>query len=229
MTDALALDHEDDHFRDIRRVVGHALEVFRNRADFNRATHGVRVLDHESDDFAEDLAVELIDLFVILADLESEARVLAHESVQAFAGHSLGDTGHARDIDIGFELWLLVKLQGSLAGVNGHVADPFEIGGDFQTRRDEAQILSCRLMQGEQTNAQIVDFHVQTIYFVVALDDDLRQLGIAVDQRFYSFLDLILDQPAHIENLLMELFQVFFVFLVGMFRFHGAPLSRIGQ
>jgi hypothetical protein len=72
----------------------------------------------------------------------------------------LGNSGHPGDIDIRLELGLLVQFQGALAEVNGHVADPFQIRRDFEAGCDESQIAAGRLMQREQSNAEIIDIHV---------------------------------------------------------------------
>ena len=75
----------------------------------------------------------------------------------------------------------------------------------FKPGRDEAQVAAGGLVQGEQLDAQFVDFDIQPVYFMVALDDDVGQIGIAVDQRFDRFLDLVFDQSAHVKNLFTEL------------------------
>ena len=76
------------------------------------------------------------------------------------------------NIDIGFELGLLVEFQGALADIDGHVADPFQIGGDFQSGGDEAQVAAGGLVQRQKLDAQIVDIDIETIHFMVALDND---------------------------------------------------------
>ena len=53
---------------------------------------------------------------------------------------------------------------------------------------------------------------------MIAFDDDLGQLGIAVDERLHRFLNLILDQAAHVEDFFAQLLKLFFVSFIGMFR-----------
>src|ERR1044071_97808 len=166
---AFSFDHKNDHLRDIGRVIGHALEIFRYRADLHGAVDRVRILDHEGDDFAEDLAVELVDLFVVLANFQRQASVLAHKSVQAFAGHSLRDARHARDVDIRFELRLLIEFQSALTGVDRHVANTLEVGSDLEPGGDKAQVFSRRLMEREQPDAQLIDFDVPPVPLMIAL------------------------------------------------------------
>jgi len=67
------------------------------------------------------------------------------------------------------------------------------------------RIASGGLVQRQQANADIVDVHVEPVHLMVALDDDLSELGIAVHQRLYRLLNLILDQSSHVEDFLAEL------------------------
>jgi hypothetical protein len=86
-------------------------------------------------------------------------------------------------------------------------------------------------MQGEQANAPVVDLDVKAIYFMVALDDDRGQFGIAVDQGLDRFLDLVFDQTTHVKNLFAELFQLFFVLFVSVLGNHceTPSISRNGR
>ncbi len=93
------------------------------------------------------MGVELIDLVVILAHLQRQFGVFAHEGVQTFTDHALGNTRHPRNVDVRLKLRFLIELQGALADVDRHVADPFQISGNFQSRSDKAQIAAGRLME----------------------------------------------------------------------------------
>jgi len=76
-------------------------------------------------------------------------------------------------------------------------------------------------MQREQLDAQFVDFDIQPVHFMITLDDDVGEIGIPVDQRFDRFLDLILDQAAHVKNFFTQFGQLFFVFLICVLCRHG--------
>ena len=154
MADALAFDHEDDHFGDVGGVIGDAFEIFGDRADFRCPADGLRVLEHEGEGLAEDLRVQLIDFVIVLANLEREIGIFPHEGVEAFADHALGDARHAWNVDIGFELRFLVQFQRAFADIDRHVADPFQIGGDLESGGNEAQVASGGLMQGQELDAQ---------------------------------------------------------------------------
>src|SRR5262245_30235686 len=141
-------------------MVRDALEVFRNRGYLHRSVNGLWVRNHETYGFAKYLAIEIVHFLVVFAYLQSEIRVFAHESVKAFPNHALSNRGHPRNVDIGLKLGFLIQFQGAFAEIDGHVADPFQVGRDLQSGSDEPQVAAGGLMQGEQTDAKIVDIDI---------------------------------------------------------------------
>ena len=126
--------------------------------------------------------------------------------LERIADHALRDARHARNIDVRLQQGLLVEFQGAFADVHGHITDPFEIGGDLETGGDKPEVAAGGLVQGQQTNADIVDVHVEPVHLMVAFNDDLGELGISVHQRLHRFLNLIFDQSSHVEDFLTQLF-----------------------
>ena len=112
----------------------------------------------------------------------------------------LRDFRHPRDIDVGFELRLLVQLDRALADIDGVVADALEVGRDLEAGGDEAQIARGRLMQREQADTALVALDVHAVDFGVARDGFARLLGVAIDQGIDRLGDLALDQAAHLEQ-----------------------------
>ncbi len=72
------------------------------------------------------------------------------------------------------------------------------------------------LVQGEQAQADVVDLDVHAIDGVVALDGGPAHLVVAVDEARDGVLDLLLDQPAHLEDLEVQLLELGFVVAVGV-------------
>ena len=64
----------------------------------------------------------------------------------------------------------------------------------------------------------IVDIDVEPVDLMIPFDDDFGQLGVAVDERFHRFLNLIFDEPAHVEDFFAQLLKLFSVSFIGMFR-----------
>ncbi len=64
MLDDARLGDEHDLFRDVGREVRDPLEVARHEDQLQRARDRLRILDHERDQLAKDLTVEIVDLVV---------------------------------------------------------------------------------------------------------------------------------------------------------------------
>ena len=135
------------------------------------------------------------------------------------------DRGHPRDVDVGLELRLVVKLQHALADIDGVVADALEVGGDLEPGGDKAQIAGGGLMQREQPDTQLVGLDVHAVDFGVARDNLARLAGVAIDQRIDRFGDLALDQPAHLEQAGAQAAQLLFILAVGVLRLDSCPSS----
>ncbi len=167
------------------------------------------VLHHEGQQLAEDLLLEGVHLGVFPAHPPGQLGVAGHEGVQALLHHPLGPIGHARQVDVGLELRLLVQLQRALGDVDGLVADALEIGDDLHGGGDEAQIAGGRLVQRQELHALLVDLDVVGVHLRVAVDDLLGQHRVALQQRGHDPADLVLDQAAHGQQGLLERVQLF--------------------
>ena len=127
-------------------MIGDPLEIFRDEPDLHRPIDRMRVFDHEADSLTENLAVEIVHLLVVFTNFERQVRILADECVQTLPDHPLGDSSHARDIDVRLQLRFEVQLQGALADVDRHIAHPLEVRGDLETCCDKPEILPSRLV-----------------------------------------------------------------------------------
>src|SRR3990172_8355857 len=59
--DVLPLHHEDDVLADVRRMIGHPLEVPRHEDEVHGAGDGGGVRHHERQQFPEDLVFQMVD------------------------------------------------------------------------------------------------------------------------------------------------------------------------
>ena len=141
-----------------------------------------------------------VDLVVLVADLQRQLGVLAHEGVEAWRSMPWAMAAMRGRSISGLSCGSRAQLDGALADVLGHVAGALEVGGDLQRRGDQAQVARRRLVQGQQAQAQVVDLHVHAIDGLVALDDQPRELVVALDQRAHGVGDLLLDQAAHLQD-----------------------------
>ena len=112
------------------------------------------------------------------------------------AEHGLGLLPHAGDVEGDGHRRLGGKRDGLPRDVHRQVADPLQIVIDLHRRHDEPQIDGHRLVQGEDFQAFLLDFHLALVDVVVALLDAVGQIGVAVQQRPDRRLNLILDDRA---------------------------------
>ncbi len=129
---------------------------------------------------------------------------------------------------------LEAELHRALADVARHVPRPFQVGIDLQSRGDQAQVARRRLVQRQQAQAHLVDLDVHAVDDVVALDDPLRLHCIAIHQGPHGVVDLLLDEPTHLQHAPAQLAKLVFVVTIDVwFRLHeqlppsAPPLSRI--
>ena len=114
-----------------------------------------------------------------------------------------------RDIDVGFQLRLVVQLDRPLGDILRQIADSLEFGGDFHRRRHQPQVSCGRLMEGQQPDTVFIDLHIQRVDLVVPLDHPAGQGRVARDQRGEGLVDLIFRQPGHSQELGLQLGEFF--------------------
>ena len=156
--------------------------------------------------------------------MRASVGVPGDEGVQALLDHALRALGHPGEVHVGLELRLLVELDGALADVHRLVADALEVGDDLHGRRDEAEIAGRRLLEGEQLHALLVHLHVVGVHLLVALDDLAGHRVVPLEQRGHHPADLVLDQPAHGEQGLLERLE-----LLVEVAWHGGLPTRTGR
>jgi hypothetical protein len=208
MPDHLSLDQVHHHLRDVGRVVGHPLQEAGDEDHPDGAGDRPGVLHHEGQQLPEDLLLEGVHLGVLPAHLPGQRGVVGHEGVQALLDHALRPLGHAGEVDVGLELGLAVQIDHPLGDVDRLVSDPLQVGDDLHRGGDEAQVAGRGLVQREQAHALLVDLDVVGVDLPVPLDDLLGEGVVALQQRLHDPADLVLDEPAHGEQGLLERLQL---------------------
>ena len=74
---------------------------------------------------------------------------------------------------------------------------------------DEPQIARGGLVERQQLHALLVDFDVVGADLLVAIDDLLGQIAVALEERAHDPADLVLDQASHGQQGLLERVQLF--------------------
>ena len=135
VADVLALDHEHDHLGQVRRVVGDALEVLRDRLHARRAVDVARVLHHVREELAEDLAVVGVDVRVALDDrLRALGVALRRRRRAPRAASPARPRPCSARSTYGLSGGSSLSSIDALADVHAEVADALEVGDDLERR-----------------------------------------------------------------------------------------------
>ena len=71
---------------------------------------------------------------------------------------------------------------GNLADIHGEVSDAFQVGADPRRRHEHSEIERDRLMQGDESEAPVVDFHLQIVDAGIGGNNISQQLVVAFDK-----------------------------------------------
>ena len=83
----LALDQENYHFGNVRRMIAYALQVACHEHQSQRAGDRRRVFEHIGQQLAKHLLADVVDVSIILNDALCQCRIAIHEGVEAlFSG-----------------------------------------------------------------------------------------------------------------------------------------------
>jgi hypothetical protein len=134
MADIVPADHEDDLLGHVGRVVGNALEMFRdpNHADACLDLH--RPLRHVTRHHGKDGRVALVDRIVAAEDKGSARVVPLNEGIESPMQHVERSSRHRSEAIVDEVLRGAVALDGPLADVDRLVADAFQIGDESERR-----------------------------------------------------------------------------------------------
>ena len=80
---------------------------------------------------------------------------------------------------------------GNLADIHGEVSDALHVGADPGRRHECSEIERDRLMQGDEGEAAIVDFHLEIVDAGIAGNDVSQQLGVALDKAAHGSAQMI--------------------------------------
>ena len=64
------------------------------------------------------------------------------------------------------------------------IAHPLEVVGDLERGGEHAEVARHRLLEREEVDALLLDFHFHAVDDAVAGDDAARLLAVALQQRF---------------------------------------------
>src|SRR6185437_10489732 len=207
--DVLAVHHVDHVLADVLGMIADALQGAHDPHDLERAPDGARVFHHEGDALALNRLIFLVHHLVFLRGLDGRLRVHARKRIQ-------GIVHHLRDLAAQvFDLAILVRRpfhggepRGNVADFLALVADALEIGDGLDDGDDHPQIAGRRRPQGQYAAAFLVYGQLHAVDLVVFGRHRLAQAAVALDQGGDRLVQLLLDEAAHLQHLIVDLFQV---------------------
>ncbi len=150
------------------------------------------------------MVVELVDFVVAGDDLFDEVEVVIDVGVDAFADHPFGDVAHLRQGLRGDVVGIFAQAARRFGAVHREVADALEVGDDFEAGADDAEVSRHRLLEGEETDAVVLDAEVERIGRVVHADDAVRQRQVLLDERVHGQADHLHDEGAHSQHVVLQ-------------------------
>jgi len=152
--------------------------------------------------------LELVHLVVPGEDAAGELRALAHEGVQALAGHPLRDLRHPGNVGQGLDGWMGQHPHRLLGDVHRLVTDALEVGVDLHGGGDQPQVGGHRLLESEQAQAAVVDLDLHLVHLLVRGDDPLDGVGPPLDQGARGRVHPLLDERPHVQEPALERLQL---------------------
>ena len=162
------------------------------------------------DEHAHDAVQKIVQHLVGLDDLMGKLAIGLHEGVDAFAQHLLGVLQHGEQ-EVRFGIQPATQVTGDLGDHEGLVADALQVGNHLQRRGNLAEVGRNGLLLQQQAQAHGFDVAFDAVDTVVhrrnAVFGHTVFVGHALERQGNGFL----AHRAHLDELLVELFQLFVV------------------
>jgi hypothetical protein len=152
----------------------------------------------------------VVHLVVSGEDGLRELDIAADDGVEGVANHFFGEFAHAREIDVRLDARVTKDAQGALGDIDGLIADALEIVIDARDGENEAQIDGHELVEGEELNDAIVDFHLELVDGVFFGEDPVGKLLVGFENGVDGLVNGAFGEAAHPEQALFHFVEVFF-------------------
>jgi hypothetical protein len=101
------------------------------------------------------------------------------------------------------------KARGDVPHLLALITDAFQVRDRLDNRNDHAQIAGGGRARGENAAALLVNGDLHIVDLVVVHRHCLTQGTVTLDERRHGFLQLLLNEAAHRQNLAAHALQVF--------------------
>ena len=205
-----ARDHEGDPLAHVDGVIADALVVAADQGQLHRGPQTEPVGVVRAEDRFDELHLQLVEAVVDVVEGRRETVVGLDERVDGLAGergrfdaHVLDEAAHVRAHRH------VVDASRRLADVDHQVGRALELAREAKRTHDEAKITRHRLLQGEQPVAALLDADRERVDDVVAVDQRLRSVKVAIEHRRRALADRLDGQGAETNDVVAELVERF--------------------
>ena len=134
-------------------------------------------------------------------DLEGKTDVEARESVEGTVNHGGHEVGDVLDLPVAVSRPIDGRqLGGDVSKLLRFVADALEIRDGLDDRNQQAQIGGRGIPRREDPAAIVVDRNLHGVDPTIELRDLLAERAIPVHERARAILQLLLDEPTHMQD-----------------------------
>jgi hypothetical protein len=201
-------DHVERLLADVLGLIGHALEAAGNRHERGQRLERDFVFLPELEKFSIDDALETIGFLFHRAEAAGQVGILREIRLHRVPEHGDGQTGdlpvtveRKRAVEIAY----LEDLPRDALGVIAHALD-FLV--DLDRDVSKAEMLRHRLLAHDEFEAKPVDLLLQRVNALVAQDDRVGHLPVALDQAAQAGVECACRQPRHLVYLASDAIQV---------------------
>ena len=166
------------------------------------------IFHHVGQENPEDRVVQRIHPVVPDADFPGGHGVAPNEGFQGVGKHLTRHPGHLHDLRLRRDRPGLDQPLGGLGDVHRVVADPLEIVGDLEGGGEHPEVAGHRLLESEEVDGLLLDFHLHVVHHAVALDDRLGFHQITIQQGLHRHAQGRFGLPRHGEQPDLDVIQL---------------------
>jgi len=111
VTNVLTFNQEDQHLRDILRVVSDSFQLAGDYDQPERSRNHLSVFEHVGKQLSQHLFAHRIDIFIVVNDLLGQRDVIVNECVKAQLEDALRGCGRHGYVDNRVQLWFCDEFE----------------------------------------------------------------------------------------------------------------------
>src|SRR5579862_4462491 len=204
-----ALDQKQNILGNIGGMIRDPFQVPRNRDQVQRLWDVLRIAFHEAYQLVVARGAEAIHGVVRCEHAASQIVIAIYERIQTLTHHRLDQRRHVTNVYHWFNHRFRKQRNRPLRDADRQIAHPLQIGVDLQRRDDESQIRRHGLLGRQQIDGELIDLDLDRIDALLVLKDLLGGATVLLRNCGDAALYRSLDQRSHLQELAVELIQLF--------------------